>query len=146
MSEECCGLTVPRMILACAGGSNVGQLTNQAAVELTQEGFGKLFCLAAIGAQLIGFVQSAKDVPQLVVIDGCEVACARKVLEEAGVPVRGYLVLTELGIEKNKNLQLVKEEIEQVKAAVKSMAGSAAAGGEAAKPPSGVVTCSCQKT
>jgi uncharacterized metal-binding protein len=128
MAEECCGPTVPRMILACAGGSNVGQLTNQAAVELTQEGFGKLFCLAAIGAQLIGFVQSAKDVPQLVVIDGCEVACARKVLEEAGVPVRGYLVLTELGIEKNKNLQLVKEEIERVKAAVRDLAGVAVSG------------------
>lgn len=29
------------MILTCSGGSNVGQLTNQAAVELTKEGFGK---------------------------------------------------------------------------------------------------------
>lgn len=38
------------MILACAGGSKVGQLANQAAVELTQEGFGKLFCLAGIGS------------------------------------------------------------------------------------------------
>lgn len=34
------------MILACSGGSNVGQLSNQAAIELTQEGFGKMFCLA----------------------------------------------------------------------------------------------------
>jgi uncharacterized metal-binding protein len=134
------------MILACAGGSNVGQLSNQASVELTQEGFGKMFCLAGIGAHLSGFVQSAKDIPELVVIDGCEVACAKKVLEEAGVPVRGYLVLTELGIEKNKNLQLTKEEIQQVKTAVMSMAGGAAAGGEAANPPSGVVTCTCHKT
>ena len=29
------------MILACSGGSNVGQLSNQAAIELTQEGFGE---------------------------------------------------------------------------------------------------------
>ncbi len=56
MSEDCCASTVPTMILACAGGSNVGQLSNQAAVELTQEGFGKLFCLAGIGAHLSGFV------------------------------------------------------------------------------------------
>jgi uncharacterized metal-binding protein len=59
MSQECCTTTAPRMILACAGGSNVGQLSNQAAVELTQEGFGKLFCLAGVGAHLSGFVKSA---------------------------------------------------------------------------------------
>ena len=54
------------MILACSGGSNVGQLSKQATVELTQEGFGKMFCLAGVGGHLGGFVQSAKDVPQMV--------------------------------------------------------------------------------
>jgi hypothetical protein len=58
------------MILACSGGSNVGQLSNQAAVELTQEGFGKMFCLAGVGGHLGGFVQSAKDVPQMVADEG----------------------------------------------------------------------------
>jgi hypothetical protein len=58
------------MILACPGGSNVGQLSNQAAVELTQEGFGKMFCLAGVGGHLGGFVQSAKDVPQMVADEG----------------------------------------------------------------------------
>lgn len=139
MSEECCAPSVPTMILACAGGSNVGQLSNQAAVELTQEGFGKLFCLAGIGAHLSGFVQSARDIPQLVVIDGCEVACAKKILEQAEVPVRGYLVLTELGIEKNKNLQLSKEEVEKVKAAVRNLASQAAP----APSGSGAGSCGC---
>ncbi len=59
MSQDCCQPQVDTLILACSGGSNVGQLANQAAVELTQEGFGKLFCLAGVGAQLSGFVQSA---------------------------------------------------------------------------------------
>ena len=41
------------MILACSGGSNVGQLSNQAAIELTHEGFGKMFCLAGIGGHTV---------------------------------------------------------------------------------------------
>lgn len=49
------------MILACSGGSNVGQISNQAAVELTQENFGKMFCLEGVGGHLSGFVQSAKS-------------------------------------------------------------------------------------
>ncbi len=141
MSEECCGSTVPIMILACAGGSNVGQLSNQAAVELTQEGFGRLFCLAGIGAQLIGFIQSARDIPQLVVIDGCEVACAKGVLEQAGVPVRGYLLITDLGIEKNKDLSPAPAEVNRVKQAIRDLCGSSAAGGTAAS--GGGCGCSC---
>ena len=74
MAEECCTPNGDVMILACSGGSNVGQLANQAAVELTQEGFGKIFCLAGIGGHLSGFVQSARDVPQMVALDGCPVA------------------------------------------------------------------------
>jgi uncharacterized metal-binding protein len=107
------------MILACSGGSNVGQLSNQAAVELTREGFGKMFCLAGIGGHLSGFVQSAKDVSEMVAIDGCPVGCAKATLEHAEVPIKTYLVLTDLGIEKNKNFDLRPEEIQKVKAAVK---------------------------
>lgn len=71
MTENCCASEENIMILACSGGSNVGQLSNQAAIELTREGFGKMFCLAGIGGKLGGFVQSAKDVENMVAIDGC---------------------------------------------------------------------------
>ncbi len=108
------------MLLPCSGGSNVGQLANQAAVELTQEGFGKIYCLAGIGAHLSGFVQSAKDVPNLIVIDGCDVGCSRGILAQAEVPLKNYLVLTDIGIEKNKNFVLAREDIEKTKQAVKS--------------------------
>lgn len=120
MAEECCTPGGNIMILACSGGSNVGQLSNQAAVELTQEGFGKMFCLAGIGGHLGGFVQSAKDVPVMVAIDGCEVGCAKAILDHAGIPVKNYMVLTELGIEKNKDFNLKAEDIRKVKAAVRS--------------------------
>lgn len=123
MANDCCAGGNETMILACSGGSNVGQLSNQAAIELTKEGFGKMFCLAGIGGQLSGFVQSAKDVPSLVAIDGCPVGCTKAILANAGIEAKNYLVITDLGISKNKNFDLVKNEIEQVKAAVKEGAG-----------------------
>jgi uncharacterized metal-binding protein len=111
------------MILGCSGGSNVGQLANQTAVELTQEGFGKMFCLAGVGGHLSGFVQSAKDVPAMVAVDGCEIGCAKGILEHAEVPIQNYLMLTEHGIQKNKNFDLKREEIDRVKEAVKKSCG-----------------------
>ena len=63
MSEECCAPGADVMILPCSGESNVGQLSNQAAVELTQEGFGKMFCLAGIGGHLSGLCSRPKTFP-----------------------------------------------------------------------------------
>lgn len=109
------------ILLACSGASNVGQLSNQAVIELTKEGFGKFFCLAGIGAHLNSFVQSAKSNPEAIVIDGCPVGCARRVVEHAEIPIGKYLVVTKLGIGKNYILEVKKEDVEKVKRAVKNL-------------------------
>lgn len=119
MSQECCAPNANTMILACSGASNLGQLSNQAAVELAREGFGKMFCLAGVGAHLSGFVQSAKDVPAMVAIDGCQVACARRILEHAEIPLKAHVAISDLGIEKSMDTNLKREEVDRVKAAVK---------------------------
>jgi uncharacterized metal-binding protein len=106
MPQDCCASGNNIMILACSGGSNVGQLSNRAAVELTQEGFGKMYCLAGIGGRLKGFVQSAKDVPVIAAIDGCSVGCAKAILKNADISSYTHIVLTDLGIEKNKDFNL----------------------------------------
>jgi uncharacterized metal-binding protein len=123
MTQECCTTSKEIMILACSGASNVGQLSNQAAIELTREGFGKMFCLAGIGAHLSGFVTSAKDVPNMIVIDGCSVGCGKKILEHAEIPLKSYLAISDLGIEKEHNTDLTREQIEKAKAAVRDSVG-----------------------
>ena len=143
MAQDCCQPTINTMILACSGGSNVGQLSNQAAIELTQEGFGKISCLAGVGAHLSGFVQSARDIDNLVVIDGCEVGCAKGVLEQAEVPLRGYMVITALGIDKNKDMNLKREEIDLVKEAVRRLQGDAV---EPARPAATGGSCGCRQS
>lgn len=120
MANDCCSPSGNIMLLPCSGGSNVGQLANQAAVELTQEGFGKIYCLAGIGAHLAGFVQSAKDVPDLVVIDGCDTGCGKAIFDHIGTAPKRYLVLTGMGIEKNKDFNLQRQDIDRVKEAVKA--------------------------
>ena len=118
-AADCCSTDGNVMLLSCSGGSNVGQLANQACVELTQEGFGKMYCLAGVGGELSGFVRSAKDAPQVVVLDGCEVGCAKAIFKKAGVPLRGHLVLTELGIAKNKDFNLKRDDLDKVKTAAR---------------------------
>ena len=78
-----------------------------------------MFCLAGIGGHLSGFVQSAKDVPQMVLIDGCDMGCGKASLDHAEVSLKNYLVVTDMGIEKNKDFNLKKEDIQRVKDSVK---------------------------
>ena len=69
-------------------------------------------------------MKSAKAAPGLVVMDGCEVGCAKAIFDDAGLPLRGYLVLTELGIAKNKDFNLKQDELDQVKQAARQIAKS----------------------
>ena len=94
--------------------------------------------LAGIGGKLSGFVQSAKDVPRIVVLDGCEVGCAKAIFENAGIPLRGYVVLTQEGIEKNKDFSLKRDEIDKVKGLIKNAASSQKESG-----PDGQGSCCC---
>jgi uncharacterized metal-binding protein len=58
-----CGQNEPkRIILPCVGQANVGHLTNLAALQLTEEGYGSIACasLLAIGSE--GLVKNANDV------------------------------------------------------------------------------------
>jgi len=92
----------------------VGQIANQAGVKLTQNGMGRLFCLAGIGGHVSGMIESTKAGKMIVAIDGCPVACAKKTLEHAGFDIDEYVEITSMGIEKNHNLNPHAADVEKV--------------------------------
>ena len=114
MEDKCLCEPSEILIFPCSGGSNVGQIANQAGVKLTQDGMGRFFCLAGIGAHVSGMIESTKAGKILVAIDGCPVACAKKTLEHAGFNIDEYVQVTDLGIEKNHNLNPLTPDVEKV--------------------------------
>jgi uncharacterized metal-binding protein len=114
MEDKCLCEPTEILIFPCSGGSNVGQIANQAGVKLTQEGMGRFFCLAGIGAHVSGMVESTKAGKMLIAIDGCPVACAKKTLEHAGFNIDEYVQVTDLEIEKNHDLNPLTPDVEKV--------------------------------
>ena len=110
-SQQCLCKSEEIILLPCSGGSNCGQIANQAAVKLDEEGVGKIYCLAGIGAHIKGMVESARSAKRIVALDGCDVACAKKTIEHAGLLVTDWICVTEAGIEKNHVFQLLPEHI-----------------------------------
>jgi uncharacterized metal-binding protein len=119
MAEKCLCEADEVILLPCSGGSNCGQLANTAAVRLTQNNIGTIFCLAGIGGHISGMIASTKAGKRVVAIDGCGVACAKKTLEHAGIEPTDYIVITELGIKKNHDFDLPESDIAKVISAVK---------------------------
>jgi uncharacterized metal-binding protein len=112
-----------RIIFPCAGQANTGQITNLAAIQLTEEGYGSIACasLLAIGSE--GLVNNARTVDEVLVLDGCPMECARKIAEAQGVPIAQHLVMTELGITKGPSRSYTDDDIEKVVAACWAGAG-----------------------
>lgn len=121
MSSEksCYCQATSTLVFPCAGGSNVGQISNAAAVEMDRRGLGNIYCLVGVAAHINGMVASAQGADRVIAIDGCSVACARKALEHAGVNISQALIVTDLGIEKNHIFEWSQCEIEKTLAAVK---------------------------
>jgi len=108
------------LIMSCAGGANVGQLSHHVVGELVQEHFARPFCLAGIGAHRKGFVKAASEA-DTIIIDGCAVGCGRTILEHAEITVTKHLILTDLGFEKKMKYDFSREEIQRVKNAVRDL-------------------------
>ena len=116
----CCeGKTV--FLYACSGGANVAETADRAARELAAHGCGSMFCLAGLGANIDGMVQTARDADVNLVIDGCGVDCAKTIFDRHGLTNYRHVRVTDLGIEKEKGVRCTPEQIDVTVHAAKDM-------------------------
>lgn len=129
MADNCCSGGT-KLLYSCSGSADVGLLSDRMARKLRDEGFARMTCLAGVGADLSGFVMSAKGADENITIDGCPTACAKKALERVGVSTTAY-ILTDMGCVKGSTPvtdELVDKMCGMIKNAAKSSAGPAAQG------------------
>jgi uncharacterized metal-binding protein len=119
VTEKSTGEARTTLIFACSGASTLGQLSNMAAMALHEEGCGRFYCLAALGAEVSEKMALSQEADARIVIDGCNAACGKAILERAGLPVDHHTVVKQLGIEKQSTFAVSDDEVGQVVAAVK---------------------------
>jgi len=112
-----CGSNDVALIYTCSGAANTGYLADAVSRKLMKDCAGKMTCLAAMGAGLSGFIESAKCAEKNIVIDGCPVACGKKIFDKLGLDYL-YFITTDEGVEKNKT-EITQEVIDRVSGAIK---------------------------
>jgi len=110
-----CGANEPkRIIFPCAGQANVGQLTNLAAVQLTEEGYGSIACASLLAIGNESLIANAMNADEVVILDGCPMLCAKKIAGAQGVAAGQHMVMTELGITKGPSKSYTNDDIEKI--------------------------------
>ena len=115
-SCNCGGDQKLRLLYACSGAADVGQVADLVARRLDDEEWGGMSCLSGIGADLSGFIESAREADNII-IDGCPVGCGRKMFEARGLPFT-EIVMTQQGLVKGSSpatLEVVERMAETVK-------------------------------
>ncbi len=98
----CACSAAPKLIFACSGAADVGQIADLAARKLSKEGAGKMFCLAGIGGRVSGIMETTRAAAKILAIDGCPLNCVRLCLEQAGFSNFEHLQLADLGLAKGQ--------------------------------------------
>jgi uncharacterized metal-binding protein len=102
--QQSCGCSGgPKLIFACSGAADVGEIADRAARKLTRDGVGRMFCMAGIGGRISGILKTTEAADSILAIDGCPLNCVRSGLEQAGFTDFKHLQLADLGLEKCKS-------------------------------------------
>lgn len=87
-------------VVSCSGASNTGQFSDVVARKLMKSGQAKMLCLARFSIDKKFTEQSKTEIGKLVVLDGCPINCAEKIMKEAGITEVIHLNTTDFGIKK----------------------------------------------
>ena len=93
----------PKLIFACSGAADVGEITDRAARKINKEGSGKMFCAAGLGGRVEPILKTTESASKILALDGCGLDCVKRSLEEAGFTEFSHLRVTDLGMEKGKS-------------------------------------------
>jgi uncharacterized metal-binding protein len=98
---ECC-TPASTIIFACSGAADVGKIADLSARKMTEDGVGKMSCLAGVGGRVPQLMEVANAAKVIVAIDGCPLHCGRNTLQQAGFTKFEHLCLADIGMVKGK--------------------------------------------
>ncbi|MDK2909566.1 MAG: hypothetical protein PWR20_1133 [Bacteroidales bacterium] len=89
-------------VVSCSGASNTGKFSDEVARKFMKSGNVKMLCLARFSIDKAWAEEAKKDIKNIIVLDGCPIHCAEKIMLEAGITNYIHLKTTDFDIVKGK--------------------------------------------
>jgi uncharacterized metal-binding protein len=106
-----CGIN-DNLVITCSGVADVGYISDQIARKLSRNKKRKMSCLALFATCPEEKIDEFKT-RSILVIDGCNEDCGKKVMKQRGISDYNYLRITDLGFEKGKT-PITQEIIQKI--------------------------------
>lgn len=103
-------MTSKPLIYSCSGCSNVAQMTNYIALELTKRDAAEMSCIAGVGGGVPHLVKKAKAADKIIALDGCHLHCSKHCLHTQNIEPTRHITLSDLGHKKKYKKEFDKKE------------------------------------
>lgn len=102
------------MVVSCSGASNTGCYADTVARKLSSRGQADMVCLPKIAIDDNDLIEKLKTTTKrVVVLDGCPINCAQKILNDKGIENFTHVNTTDFGIVKGKTA-VTEDKIEKI--------------------------------
>ena len=102
------------MLVSCSGASNTGCYADKVARMLAESGRAEMVCLPKIAINDEKLINKVKNTDKkVIVIDGCPINCAEKILNEKGITNFTHINTTDFGITKGKT-PITEEKLSEI--------------------------------
>lgn len=88
-------------VYSCSGCSDAAQMANYIALQLDRTNVATMSCIAGVGGDVKKLVKTAKAATNIIVIDGCPLACAKACLSRHGLQPDKHYQLSDRGVKKH---------------------------------------------
>lgn len=113
--SNCVSNSAPTKVYACAGASNVGVISFELTKALHNACKYEMGCSTCIGAGDCGCGGTeTSDGKKDLLIDGCKVACLKKMFEKKGITNFNHVIVTQLGVKKEGTFEFDPGLIEKL--------------------------------
>ncbi|HRD57678.1 MAG TPA: putative zinc-binding protein [Ferruginibacter sp.] len=98
------------LVYSCSGCSSAAQMANYIAIQFDRRQVAEMSCIAGVGGNVKKLVRTAQSGREIIVIDGCPLACAKACLQNHGIEPQYHFELTQMGVKKMQHEDFDKEE------------------------------------
>jgi len=118
---DCVTNDAPSSVYACVGASNVGIISLDLTIALHKAGRYQMGCSVCAGAGDCACGEAFDaNTPKDLLIDGCKVACLKKMFDKQGKTNYNHVIITQLGVKKegtfDYNQNLIPKLMEKLNA------------------------------
>lgn len=96
-----CSEVTSKTVFACSGASDLGEISDLLARKFKKNKVREMKCLAMVACDSKPLIENLKTA-NILIIDGCAVDCAKKIIEKAGLKVDNHVRITDYGYKKGQ--------------------------------------------